>query len=238
MIQISYPLSGTTPLYAGTQALSLQQLRSIARGDSSNAGSVSFSVHSGTHLDAPLHFCPEGEPVAGIIRAETSFSPAYCLDIPRTVPEALRPEDLEARISGIADAEAVLIRTGMCTLRDTSRYTTVYPWVDPTVPDLLRKHLPRLRLFGIDAISVSNPAHREEGRACHRNFLCGRFPIMILEDINLSNPRTCGRPWTLRIYPWILENIDATPVVALLDEPETDDRKPASPGGKKAGGAS
>ncbi len=224
MIPISYSLSGKSPLYPGTQALVQQQLRSIAKGDSSNAGSVSFSVHSGTHIDAPLHFCPDGAPVAEVLQAETVFAPAYCLEIPRTGLQALRPEDLEPHLPGIAGAEALLIRTGMCTLRDNPRYTADYPWVDPAVPDLLRKHLPRLRLFGIDAISVSNPAHREEGRACHRNFLCGKPPVILLEDLDLSDSRIPGRPWTLRIYPWILENIDATPVIALLDDADASGR--------------
>ena len=223
MIRISYPLSGKSPLYPGTQPVSFQQVRSIAKGDSSNAGSISFSVHSGTHLDMPLHFCPEGASVADLLLPENIISPAYCLDIPRTGLSPLTPADFQDRLGTIPDAEALLVRTGMSRLRDSSRYNTEYPWVDPELPDFLRRHLPRLRLFGIDAISISNPAHREEGRACHRNFLCGSPPILLLEDIDLSDPRIPGRPWTLRLYPWILETIDATPVVALLEEKALED---------------
>jgi kynurenine formamidase len=117
--------------------------------------------------------------------------------------------------------QALLIRTGegSTRARDPARYAAVHPWTDPSVPAFLRKECPGLRLFGIDTISVSSSAHREEGRACHRAFLCETPPILLLEDLDLTSAILPGRPWRLRIIPWIQAPLDGVPVTAFLEDP-------------------
>jgi arylformamidase len=218
MIQISYPLSRQSPLYRDSLPISIQSVKSIDNGDNSNSSSLSFSNHSGTHIDVPLHFCKNGKSVVDQLMSENLYYPTYCLDIPLTTQSPLRVETLTDQMAGISDAQALLIRTGMSKLRMTDKYNSDYPWVDPELPGFLREHFPDLRLFGIDVISVSNPAYREEGKICHRNFLCLEPAIMILEDLDLSADRLSAHPWLMRLYPWVLETLDAVPVVALLEE--------------------
>jgi kynurenine formamidase len=218
MIRISHPLSKQSPLYKNTLPVSFHPIKSIDNGDSSNSSSVTFSNHSGTHIDAPLHFCKNTNSIADLLEPENLFYPTYCLDIPLTSQTPLIPELLKDTITGISDAQALLIQTGMSRQRDTDRYLLDYPWVDPKLPDFFRRYLPHLRLFGIDTLSVTNPAYREQGRLCHRNFLCKKPEIMILEDLDLSHDQLSGHPWLLRVFPWILEKLDAVPVVALLEE--------------------
>ncbi len=94
-------------------------------------------------------------------------------------------------------------------------YTTSHPWILPDVPEYLRETCPLLKVIGIDTISISNPSHREEGRASHRAFLCGEFPLLLLEDANLSDSRLVGNIFELHIYPWVINEVDATPVTVL-----------------------
>lgn len=218
MIHISYPLTKKSPLYPNSMPFSIQPIKSIENGDSSNTSSITFSNHSGTHIDVPLHFCHNAESVSELLSPEKIFYPTYCLDIPLITQSILQPSALKNYLLNITDAEALLIRTGMSFFRNSQIYTSEYPRIDPELPDFLRQYLPNLKLFGIDTISISNPSFRELGRACHRNFLCKQPRIMIMEDLNLSSNQLVNQPWLMRIYPWILEKIDAVPVIATLEK--------------------
>lgn len=218
IIPISYPLTRNTPLYPNTPAPVINPLRSIEQGDSANTSTITLSNHSGTHVDAPSHFFTSGKTISEILSADTPFSPAYCIDLPCTLSREIGISDLEGSISYLKNADAILIKTGWHLVRfeDPDRYCHDHPWISPELPQFLRDNCPRLRLFGIDQISVSSIFHRDAGRECHRNFLDGKGPIFILEDINLSGIRV-KESFSLHIYPIILENIDGVPVIAVAE---------------------
>src|SRR5581483_11072664 len=56
LIDVSVPLDATTPTYPGNTPFSLEAIKRIARGDSSNVSTLHMSAHAGTHVDAPRHF--------------------------------------------------------------------------------------------------------------------------------------------------------------------------------------
>lgn len=219
LIRISYPLETGSPLYPGTPPPSIADFRSMRRGDSSSSSTVTFHTHSGTHVDAPGHFCPGGGSVADHLGREALFSPIMILDLPKSGDACITPGDLSTVLPDLKGMEALLVRTGSHRLReeDPDGYAALHPWIHPDVPGLLRRHGPSLRLFGVDAISVSSPAHRDEGGACHRAFLCPSPPLLLLEDVDLSDPRLAGSGWGLRVYPWLHEPLDGVPVVALAE---------------------
>jgi kynurenine formamidase len=218
IISISYPLTMKTPLYPNTPAPVIRLLRSIEGGDSANTSSITLSNHTGTHIDAPSHFCKSGKTVADCLSWYTTFFPVFCIDIPKPVNEEICINDLEREISNIQNADALLIRTGWHTIRskDPDRYSKEHPWVSPEVPQFLRKKCPRLRLFGIDQISISSILHRDAGRECHRKFLCEENSILVLEDLNLSDTRIKGS-FRLHIYPFMIDDMDGVPVIAVAE---------------------
>ena len=218
LILISYPLEKNSPLYPGSPEVSFNPVRSIANSDSANTTIFSFGNHSGTHIDAPLHFCDNGSSVVDMLNSENIFSPAICINITKEPDSYICKADLEPFTEQIHDVEVLLIKTGFFRYRQDQSdvYTTSHPWIHPDVPDYLREICPLLKVVGIDTISISNPSHREEGRAAHRAFLCGEFPLLLLEDANLSDTRLIGKRFELCIYPWIIDDVDATPVVALM----------------------
>jgi len=220
MIPVSYPLQKDTPLYPGTVGLSITPFKSISNGDSSNSSIFSFCSHSTTHVDVPRHFCQEGSSVSDLLHAEMVYFPSYCLDIPKENDECIEADDFKTVPERKSDAKALLIKTGFARYRDVSRdrYINRHPWVHPDLPRFLREHFPRLELIGFDILSVSVPAHRQEGRQCHRAFLCDAPPVFIIEDADLSDPRLLKERLSLRIYPWILEAIDGVPVSAFAEE--------------------
>lgn len=221
IIPISYPLHRATPLYPGTPPITLQPFKSIERGDSANATTITFHSHSGTHIDLPRHFCPGGGSVSTLLEPESIFEPAYCIEVPKSGDMPLRVEDLLPHLADVRDAQALLIKTGCGRTRSKApeAYASEHPWVHPAVPDLLRRECPDLRLFGVDTISVAVPSHREEGRMSHREFLCGSPQIFLLEDADLSNHHLTEGPWQLRLYPILFDDLDGIPVIALAQVP-------------------
>lgn len=219
--RISYPLSPHTPLYIGTPKISRANCKSIGKGDSANTTLLTLSSHTGTHIDAPRHFCPGGRTTCEILGDQLTLSPVYCIDLPAQTADALRISDLEPYVKQISEAEGLLIRTGMYRLRasDPSRYCNDHPWIHPELPAFLRNSCPALILFGTDTISISNPQFRDDGRNCHRAFLCQEKPIILAEDLDLSDPGLTSGKFTMTIYPWIVEDLDGVPVHVFADIP-------------------
>ncbi len=217
LIHVSYPLDKLSPLYPGSPEVSFNPVKSIANKDSSNTSMLSFGSHSGTHIDCPQHFCEDGFSIIDVLKADNIFSPAICIDVPKKLNSYIDKTDLEPYAEQISNVEVLLIRTGFFKYRNDKQdiYTTSHPWVHPNVPKYLRGICPQLKLVGLDAISISNPSHREEGRAAHKVFLCEENPILLLEDADLSDPRLLDREFKLCVYPWIVDELESTPVTAL-----------------------
>ncbi len=204
------------PLYPGTLPLSIERHDSMEKGAESNSSSIIMNTHSGTHLDMPPNFLKNGLLVDELLEKEMVLEPAYLLPIPKRQDEEILINDIKG-IEEMDDAEALLLRAGFFSYRKEMKevYISKHPWISPYVPDHLRKMMPRLQLFGIDTLSIAVPHRPREGRNAHLGFLKGKRPIMILEDLDLSNESLLKGRWRLRIYPWIIDEIEAVPATVL-----------------------
>src|SRR4051812_49760299 len=59
-IDVSVPLDAQLPTYPNNTPFTLEPIKRIARGDSSNVSTLHMSAHTGTHVDAPRHFFDAG----------------------------------------------------------------------------------------------------------------------------------------------------------------------------------
>src|SRR5216684_54792 len=66
LIDVTVPLDATLPTYPNNTPFSLEPIKRLARGDSSNVSTLHMSAHSGTHVDAPRHFFDSGTGVEGL----------------------------------------------------------------------------------------------------------------------------------------------------------------------------
>ncbi|MDC4227570.1 MAG: cyclase family protein [Candidatus Manganitrophus sp.] len=57
---ISVTISEALPTWPGDPALSIELASSMARGDEANVTRLCLGAHTGTHIDAPSHFEPNG----------------------------------------------------------------------------------------------------------------------------------------------------------------------------------
>src|SRR5689334_13208133 len=60
LIDVSVPLDRTLPTYPGNISFTLEPVKRIAQGGSSNVSALHLSAHAGTHVDAPRHFFDDG----------------------------------------------------------------------------------------------------------------------------------------------------------------------------------
>jgi kynurenine formamidase len=150
---------------------------------------------------------------------EMEFTPVYCLEIPNERGSPIRASDLLSLVKKIPDAQGIFLRTGMFRLRDVEpeAYCTLHPWIHPEIPGILRGACPGIRLFGTDTISISSPFYREDGRECHRAFLCRDPPIILAEDLNLSHDALMHEPFMVTIFPVVSDDLDGVPVFAFAE---------------------
>src|SRR5262249_11822906 len=66
LVDVSVPLDANLPTYPGNLPYSLEPVKRVARGDSSNVSSLHLSAHAGTHVDAPRHFFDTGPGIEGL----------------------------------------------------------------------------------------------------------------------------------------------------------------------------
>jgi arylformamidase len=71
----------TTPVYEGDAPMKFDFLRDMRKGDPLTLSVYSLGAHSGTHIDAPMHFVRDGASIDHV-PLERLIGPARVIDIP------------------------------------------------------------------------------------------------------------------------------------------------------------
>jgi arylformamidase len=199
LIDITVPLRDGMPIYPGDPEVMLTRAHSLLRGDLANVSRLALGCHSGTHIDAPVHFI-EGGPDADDIPLDPLIGDVRVLDLTDAIgaidAAALERAKLPRRI------HRVLLRTRV-----------ELPWDHPDPEQSVRldeggaRRLLQagVRLVGIDDLSVGDPpAHR----------LLLRQHVVALEGLDLCAVAP-GR-YELLCLPLRIEGSDGAPARALL----------------------
>ena len=152
IIDISAPIRPGMVTYPGDPRVTLERVRSIAGGAGYNLSRLDFGVHTGTHVDAPVHFI-EGAPAAEALPLDVLIGPARVLDL--TAAERL---DAQAFV-GAELAERVLLKTRNSEL--WARDTFADDFLALTEDGAQALIEAGVRLVGIDYLSIGDEAaHR------------------------------------------------------------------------------
>jgi arylformamidase len=156
LIDISVPIRERMPIYDRNPGVRLERALSIPRGDTANVSRLELGVHTGTHLDAPLHFF-EGGADAESLPLEPLVGRAYVADA-----TALHgPIDADSlRSCGIPDdADRVLLKTPNGRLWERDDFTRDFIRLNGDGARLVVER--GIRLIGIDYLSIGDEeAHR------------------------------------------------------------------------------
>lgn len=125
---------------------------------------ITLTTHTGTHMDAPLHYGPlsGGEPARSIDRVplEWCIGPGVRLDVRHIEPGAEIGENdvteaLDAAQHTLADGDIVLLWTGADLLWGSAEYLTTYPGLSGGATRFLVER--GVRVIGIDAWGLDRP---------------------------------------------------------------------------------
>ncbi|HLZ44741.1 MAG TPA: cyclase family protein [Gemmatimonadales bacterium] len=198
--------SATTPVYAGDAPLRFDFLKDLRRGDALTLSVFSLGAHSGTHVDAPMHFVADGAPIDQV-RLDALVGPARVIQIDDSV-QAITAAELDRH--QWKGAERVLFRT-----RSTARHWMSaaefhrdFAYIAPDAAQLLADA--GVKLVGIDYISAEQfgaPAPRT-----HRTLLGKGIPIV--EGLDLTD--VPAGDYDLIVLPLKVRGHEAAPARAIV----------------------
>ena len=205
---ISRPVRAGIPVWLGDTPFDFRFVARIAEGASVNVGRIEMSVHTGSHVDAPLHFDDAGAD-AGAMGLEPFCGPCVVADV-RPSERGIRPEDLPRELDAQARAHGrVLLRSYA---RRPDAFDEHMAHATPELADWLAAR--GVRLLGVDTDSMD--AFESKELPAHRRL--NAHGIAILEGIDLSG--VAAGTYELVALPLRLEGADGSPVRAVLIERE------------------
>jgi arylformamidase len=149
IIDISVPVRPGMVTYPGDPTVTLERVVSIAEGGVVNLSRLDFGVHSGTHVDAPVHFI-EGAAGAESLPLDVLVGPVRVLDL--TAAERL---DASA-FDGVELQERVLLKTRNSELWERDTFADEFLAL---TEDGARALIDAgVRLVGIDYLSIGDEA--------------------------------------------------------------------------------
>lgn len=214
---LSHFITRDTPSYGGNSPVNIEASSCMDHGASSNSLKFSLSNHVGTHVDLPLHFDAKGKNLNDYEAKDWFFRSIALVDIILAPGELLRVEHLQGHVS--IENEVLLVRSGFEARRGDREYSHENPGVSVEACQWLRDGFPKLRILGLDFISLSSFVNREIGRTAHRVLLGDgkNPPLRIVEDMKLAH--LTEAPRNLLISPLLLEKADGTQVTVWADIP-------------------
>jgi arylformamidase len=203
-LDVSVPLRHGMPQWPGNPSFRAARVSDVDRGDIATVSALSLGSHTGTHMDAPLHFL-SGAPGLDELPIEAVVGPCRVIGIED--PEAIHAAELERH--GIAEGERILFRT-----RNSPRCWEAEGFVEDFVfiaADGAR-HLAdrRVRSVGVDYLSVGGFAR--DAVETHTTLL--RAGIWIIEGLDLTHAAPGN--YELVCLPLSIERSDGAPARAIV----------------------
>ena len=196
----------TTPVYEGDAPMKFDFLKDMRKGDVLTLSAYSLGAHSGTHIDAPMHFVLGGASIERL-SLEPLIGPARVIDIPDAV-QAIDAAELNRH--EWRGAPRVLFRT-RSSLRGwmaSSTFHRDFAYIAPDAAQLLADA--GVQLVGVDYISAEQfgaPAPRT-----HRILLGKGIPIV--EGLSLEGVR--AGDYDLIVLPIKVAGHEGAPARAIL----------------------
>ncbi len=215
-IDVSVPLHTGMVHWPDNPPVSIERILDINRGDVCNVSKMSLGVHTGTHMDAPVHFLRDG---VGIDQMPLTATIGRARVLATSDPVSIKPEELVGH--SIQPGERILFKT-----RNSPRCWQTDEFVEDFVyiAHEAAQYLAGIgaQTVGVDYLSVGG-AH-VDGTETHRALLEGG--IWIIEGLNLTQ----AQPgiYDLICLPLRIVGSDGAPARALLRWVSPDDHKASS----------
>jgi arylformamidase len=209
---LSYPIAHDSPSYPGDPICRFTKAATYEK-DGLNLTQITFSSHQGTHLDAPLHFIPEGKSVDQIPLSRL-WGRSFCLDFSeKKAPDSLIDVSDLLRYKRHFTPEAiVLIHTGWDEIYPDPIFFSQHPSFTVEAAHWLAER--KLKLLGLDFPSPSTSNAKEVHQAILSADIC------LVESLK-GLRHLIGRDIYFAAVPLPVRGTDGSPIRALAFWPET-----------------
>jgi arylformamidase len=204
LVDVSVLLAPGLPTYPGNPAFELTPVKRIAAGDSSNNSRLVMGTHTGTHVDAPLHFF-DGRPGADALALELLIGRARVIDLPHR--GGITEKHLAS--AGLREDLRVLLRTPNSALWNSSEgFHSDYTYITEGGAKFLVDQ--GVKVVGVDYLSVEQ--FKKAGAPAHRALLGGG--VIVIEGLNLSD--VDAGQYEMYCLPLRVANGDGAPARVVL----------------------
>jgi arylformamidase len=196
----------TTPVYEGDAPMKFDFLKDMRKGDGLTLSVYSLGAHSGTHIDAPMHFVRDGASIDHVL-LEPLIGPARVIDIPDAV-QAIDVTELNRHEWRGTPRVIFRTRSSLRGWMASPTFHRDFAYIAPDAAQLLADA--GVQLVGIDYISAEQfgaPAPRT-----HRILLGKGIPIvegLALESVSAGD-------YDMVVLPIKIAGHEAAPARAVL----------------------
>jgi arylformamidase len=166
-------------IHPGMRGVEFEQLHTVEK-HGWNSRTLHLYSHSGTHMDAPLHFAA-GDGTIDRIPLDSCVCPAWVVDLRGIEPRSvITIRDLAAVASKLEAGDGLILRTGWSAYSDQPQhYRDALPRVGQELAEWCVTR--GLRMLGVEPPSVADVNNLEEVTAIHRILLGGG--VIIVEGL-------------------------------------------------------
>jgi arylformamidase len=202
---ITVTLSPDLPVWPSDAQIEFERTSDMAAGAKANVTRIALSAHTGTHLDAPLHFIGDGKDVT-TLALETLIGPAQLVEA--TDVDVIDATVLDS-LSIPTGIERLLIKTRNSQLWSEAEATFRTDFVAVTESGAVWLVEHGIRLVGVDYLSVA-----PYGDSARTHVILLQAGVIPVEGLNLSAVQP-GR-YQLICLPLKLAGCEGAPARAVL----------------------
>lgn len=213
-VDVSVPIYTGMVHFPDNPSIEIDTIMDVEKGDICTLSRLTMGSHTGTHIDAPVHFLPGGTG-AEEVPLQNLVGPARVIEIKD--PAAVKAEEL--RIHNLGVRERLLFKTSNSErCWKTSQFVPDFV----SIAEDAASYLAGLNTLavGIDYLSAGSPE-------THRSLLGAG--VVIVEGLNLTG--ISEGPYELLCLPLKILGGDGAPARVLLRPP--DETKSSAEGSKK-----
>ena len=204
-VDLTHELHNGMPIYPGDPAPSFVSYATLEE-DGVNLTKLTLGSHTGTHIDAPRHFIPNGIGVDQI-PASKLLGEAYVCDMSsKPIGSGITGLDLQKNLEGkVREDDIVICYTGCSERWGDESVSSNYTYLTENAAEYLVSK--RVRAVGIDFLSVEK--FHSSGALAHKTLLGNG--IFIIESLSRATKQFVGKRILMICMPIKLQNGDGAP---------------------------
>jgi len=203
-IDISVPLKSGMARWPGDPEIRITRINDMDRGDDDNLTHISMCAHTGTHMDAPLHFRKSGKPIDKM-PLSAAIGKARVIEI--RDKEFITVDEI--RPYRIRIGERILFKTKNSNKRwDNKAFMKKFVHLSTEAALYLSER--KVQTIGIDYLSIGG----YDGNVIEVHNIILKAGIWVIEGLNLS--RIVPGDYELNCLPIKLSGADGAPCRALI----------------------